>query len=265
MYTHLLAGVQKGKLRRRMGRGNRSYALGTFVLIVVLATVLVYPPARDSGDSPVTIASASAGVRTRVPDWLEALEWLRLNTPEDAAIAAWWDYGYWISFIGERKSLADNGTINQTRIEQLATMFLSDEKTALEILEDLEAEYVAIFIVPFPLRNQQNQIQGYCFVQCIGTAGEEGKFVQMARIAGMNENRFINATGSLQPPFFDTFLGKLIPYDRQRKIPQGVDLYVRSEHYPTEPSEDFPLTLVFSSSHESIAEVVIYKIERSNP
>ena len=39
------------------------------------------------------------------------MQWLRENTPKDAVIASWWDYGYWISTLGERKTLADNATL----------------------------------------------------------------------------------------------------------------------------------------------------------
>ena len=33
--------------------------------------------------------------------------WLRDETPEDARVMAWWDYGYQITGIGNRTSLAD--------------------------------------------------------------------------------------------------------------------------------------------------------------
>ena len=40
------------------------------------------------------------------------MEWIKNNTPKDAVVAAWWDYGYWISTMGERATLADNSTIS---------------------------------------------------------------------------------------------------------------------------------------------------------
>lgn len=36
------------------------------------------------------------------PAWHEALNWVRENTPEDAVILSWWDYGYWINYISGR-------------------------------------------------------------------------------------------------------------------------------------------------------------------
>ncbi|MFH1307852.1 MAG: STT3 domain-containing protein [archaeon] len=41
--------------------------------------------------------------------WQKAMEWVRLNTPEDAVFAHWWDYGYWIQSIGDRATVLDGG------------------------------------------------------------------------------------------------------------------------------------------------------------
>jgi hypothetical protein len=41
-----------------------------------------------------------------VDDYREAYWWLRDNTPEDARIMAWWDYGYQITGIANRTTIA---------------------------------------------------------------------------------------------------------------------------------------------------------------
>ena len=40
-------------------------------------------------------------------DFRESYWWLRDNTPENARILAWWDYGYQISGVANRTTLAD--------------------------------------------------------------------------------------------------------------------------------------------------------------
>ena len=55
------------------------------------------------------------------------------NTPKDSVVASWWDYGYWITSLGNRTSLADNATINSTRIESIAKMFISPEQEGWKI------------------------------------------------------------------------------------------------------------------------------------
>jgi len=51
----------------------------------------------------------------QVDDYREAYWWLRDNTPEDARVLSWWDYGYQISGIGERTTLADGPTLARSQ------------------------------------------------------------------------------------------------------------------------------------------------------
>ena len=39
-----------------------------------------------------------------------------MNTPEDAKVMAWWDYGYQIGGMADRTTLVDNNTWNNTHI-----------------------------------------------------------------------------------------------------------------------------------------------------
>ena len=78
------------------------------------------------------------------------------------------------------------------------------------------------------------------------------------------KTRFISATGQLLPEFWATFLGGLIPYEWSRSE-GGLDVYQEAVKYPREFDEGSALTLVFSSSRRSVAEVLIYRVERYTP
>lgn len=41
--------------------------------------------------------------------WQKAMSWVRENTPEDSIFTHWWDYGYWVQYLGERATIADGG------------------------------------------------------------------------------------------------------------------------------------------------------------
>ncbi len=41
--------------------------------------------------------------------WQSAMQWVRNNTPTGAVFAHWWDYGYWVEYLGERGTIADGG------------------------------------------------------------------------------------------------------------------------------------------------------------
>jgi len=107
-------------------------------LIISLFTLTLLPMGRwiDSAYSPTTISSSSLPIRTEISDWTDSLLWMKANLPEDAVVASWWDYGYWISVIGEKFSLADNGTFNGSQIAWIGRMFMSTEEEALAMILD---------------------------------------------------------------------------------------------------------------------------------
>jgi dolichyl-diphosphooligosaccharide--protein glycosyltransferase len=57
-------------------------------------------------------ARLNDGTPVMVDDYREAYWWLRDHTPEDARVMAWWDYGYQITGIGNRTTIADGNTWN---------------------------------------------------------------------------------------------------------------------------------------------------------
>ena len=79
-----------------------------------------------------------------VDDYREAYFWLRDNTPEDARIMAWWDYGYQITGIGNRTTIADGNTWNHEHIALLGRTLTSPEKEAHRIARHL-ADYVLLW------------------------------------------------------------------------------------------------------------------------
>ena len=96
-------------------------------------------------------------------DWIDVLNWIRYNLPENATILSWWDYGYWISIIGNRTSLADNSTINSTQIALIGKLFTLDISNytlavpeILKVLKQLgKPKYVLVFI-PYIITTTEN-------------------------------------------------------------------------------------------------------------
>jgi asparagine N-glycosylation enzyme membrane subunit Stt3 len=94
-------------------------------------------------------------------------------------VSSWWDYGYWITTIGNVTTLADNGTVNTTQIGKIGESFVSNETASIEILKDFDGEYVTVFIT----FDSNDEDQGY---------GDEGKWRWMARIAGLDDTKYGN-------------------------------------------------------------------------
>jgi dolichyl-diphosphooligosaccharide--protein glycosyltransferase len=151
-----------------------------FVLPSPLST---FPRVLDQAYSPTTIAAGSMPMKPDDPvvDWINALNWMRVNLNSTDVVASWWDYGYWIQTIANKTTLADNHTINTTQIARIGQMFLSNETGAIKLLSKYDATYLVVFTTFDTDGND------------VGWA-DEGKWRWMARIGGLNESNYGNFT-----------------------------------------------------------------------
>jgi dolichyl-diphosphooligosaccharide--protein glycosyltransferase len=167
---------RRQRLTPRLGRG-----FSAFLILTIFAISLVpFGRSVDSAYTPTTLAASSIPSRQQIGDWMQALQWMKNSLPENTVIASWWDYGYWISVMGDQISLADNGTINMTQIEQIGKLFMSTENDSLPILDSYNASYVLVFTTI-----NQAQSGNYLF-------GDEVKWRWMAKI-GWNNNTYDQA------------------------------------------------------------------------
>lgn len=79
---------------------HQHYAFEFFNMSADMAKGLSHP-------SIMFQATLRDGTEVMVDDYREAYWWLRDKTPKDARVLAWWDYGYQITGIGNRTSIAD--------------------------------------------------------------------------------------------------------------------------------------------------------------
>jgi len=144
------------------------------VVIIVLLTIPVALPVNANWINvvkiPPTILHGGTHFNITTNDWGDALEWIKGNTEHDAVIAAWWDYGYWITAIADRTTLIDNATINQVQIKKVAKIFLSTPDDAWKQLTDMEVDYVLVYIAAQKLSNDI-----YSPFYALGGGGDEDK------------------------------------------------------------------------------------------
>jgi dolichyl-diphosphooligosaccharide---protein glycosyltransferase len=194
--------------------GNNFYLfkISYVVIILFLFTLpLVFPENNNwisSVDSPpIIFTGATSNPPTN--DWLETLEWIKLNTPENAVIASWWDYGYWIQTMGERASLADNSTTNDHIIKNIAHMLLSMPDDSWNMLQKMDADYVLIFLSAQKINDNSEEK-----LYVLGGGGDESKVMWFARIAGLPTEKYLKSDGFTGTNYFNeqTILGKMIPF-----------------------------------------------------
>jgi dolichyl-diphosphooligosaccharide--protein glycosyltransferase len=203
------------------------------------------------------------------------MAWLKENTPNDAVVASWWDYGYWITTLGERRSIADNATLIDWRIEQMAQAFLSTPDQGWKILQEMDADYVLIYVAAQRINTEDPPLF------FVNGGGDESKKQWFMRIGGFDTQRFLYDDGVSSTPEFwnETLLGRMIPFTvygyvdlaSQRQADRYVSgftpVYLDDIKYPKEG--DGPLKLAYMSSGFLIKDtgpingVLIYEINKN--
>lgn len=138
-----------------------------FLLLFVAHCTWVTSNAYSS-PSVVLASRMPDGSQHIIDDYREAYYWLRQNTPPDAKIMSWWDYGYQIGGMADRPTLVDNNTWNNTHIATVGKMMSSAEsKQSYELMVQHDVSYVLVV-----------------FGGLLGYSGDDiNKFLWMVRIA----------------------------------------------------------------------------------
>lgn len=269
--------------KKKLIKSTRTITKISYVVIILILFILPLSiPAKgnwiNSQLIPATILNGGTGFGIATDDWLSALAWLKNNTPQDAVIASWWDYGYWISTLGERKSLADNSTIHTSIIKNIAKMLLSEPDRAWQMLQEMDADYILIFISSQKIQKDPNSIY------ILSGGGDESKKQWFMRIAEVPLSKFLQNDGISGTDHFwqNTLFGKMIPYSPIGYIDSGsslfsetyqpgsVGIYTKDIKFPSDGNG--PLRLAYSSTSfedENIGPILgifIYEINKDyNP
>ncbi len=273
---------------------------GTIIGLII--TPMVIPEDENwvviAHQTPVILTGASFFSSTPTNDWLDATNWIKENTPTDAVIFSWWDYGYWIQTLGERATLADNSTLSTTQIEKIARTFLTPVYDAWVILNssaytDVSEHYIAVPKNPVP--KSINPTTGldadYIVIHVAGEryetnsmpvydlhgGGDETKKYWFMSIGGLSGARYMESDGFTPNENFqkNTLFGNLIPFsilyyidpitmEMYSSYKQGlIAIYVKDIKFA---DPDGPFMLVYASPSFSEIEagsmtaVLIYKI-----
>ena len=132
-------------------RGIAAIESRLLVVAVMLLTLISFvlhcthiTSSAYSSPSVVLASSRPDGSSVIIDDFREAYYWLRQNTPEDAKVMSWWDYGYQIAGLADRPTLVDNNTWNNTHIATVGKAMASSEERAYPILRKHDVDYVLI-------------------------------------------------------------------------------------------------------------------------
>ena len=252
-----------------------SYVSGIAILLII---PMVYPANSTPSSAtlvPPTILNGGTYYHVATNDWLDTLDWIKTSTPKDAVIASWWDYGYWISTMGERATLADNSTVHTHIIENIARMLFNDPNSAWNDLGEMQADYVLIFV-----SGEKLNLGSSDPLYTLSGGGDESKKQWFIRIAGYDIEKYLHSDGLSGTDYFwnETLLGNMIPFSllgyvnpnnpeqqSQTYVPGMLAIYEKDVKYA---SDDDPLKLVYASSsftEEKIGPMIgvfVYEINK---
>lgn len=228
-------------------------------IIILLTIPLTYPAEGNTisiTKNPPTILNGGTSFTTSTSDWGDTLEWIKNNTPEDAVIGAWWDYGYWIQTKAERASLADNSTVSTSIIKKIATIFLSSPDEGWKALREMQADYFVVFVAAQRLGVDNNDIEP---LYVLGGGGDESKKQWFMRIAQKPLEQYLHSDGMSGTDYFwnETMLGQMFPFtplayanfqtNQQSTTyqPGYTAVYTKDIKFPTDGNG--PFRLVYSS------------------
>ena len=194
------------KLRNRKIRG---YIIITFLLAtMMIPTVINWSIMMDR---PAIILYGASVSPEPHQDWLETLEWIKNNTPEDAKVMAWWDYGYWLQTQSNRITYMDNAAHMPDRIIDNANLLTDTPARAVERLQEKEADYVVLYVVGQKVNE---------YVR-LGLGGDMAKMYWIMAIGERDPAEYYDDARLLNNHFYyDTLYGSLVPFVQRAELIQ---------------------------------------------
>jgi len=114
-----------------------------FFIVSVFASASIINTNYTAINSSAKYTSPSAHIQ-----WQGAMSWVRQNTNEDSTFVHWWDYGYWIETLGQRKTVADGGHFQgaEDGNHKIGRYVLTtpDPNTALSYFKSMNIDYLLI-------------------------------------------------------------------------------------------------------------------------
>jgi dolichyl-diphosphooligosaccharide--protein glycosyltransferase len=191
-FVTLLKEPPKITVKRRVSLGHvgREFSgVAIFLIFIVLMTNIAFSPQTGGipnvyrqAYAPVTVTAGSLPIVPNAPvdEWFDMLAYLNNFHDSTVIVVSWWDYGYWLTILGNVTTLTDNGTINSTQIQNTGFIFMGNETQALQMLKKYNATYILVFVTVGLSLDQSTQTYN-----AVGAGyGDEGKWTWMARISG---------------------------------------------------------------------------------
>ena len=121
------------------------------VIIILFIIPLTLPENKNWlswADFTPTIKNGGSFYAISNNDWVDTMNWLKYNTPENSVIASWWDYGYWITTLSDRTTIVDNATLIDWQIKKMAYSLITTPENSWHILNSDYNTIISSYLNP---------------------------------------------------------------------------------------------------------------------
>jgi dolichyl-diphosphooligosaccharide--protein glycosyltransferase len=193
--------TRRGRRRRTAFGVSRELGI-VFSLFIFVAALPTFWSTIEYASYPTQLASSSIGgiLAGDFPkDWLQALQWMRDNLPDDAIVVSWWDYGYWIEALANKTTLADGATMRRYQIANIGKIMMLNQTGSLPILRSYNATHIVVFNAFNP--NNPEQAIGH---------GDNVKWSWMILIPNLNYTDYVDNQGNPTDRYYGSTLYRLM-------------------------------------------------------
>ncbi|MFX1571079.1 MAG: STT3 domain-containing protein [Promethearchaeota archaeon] len=161
-------GVSRKRKRQLKGTLGASETFAVYIVVGFLCISQVVHT-TDIAINQMSYAQMQPG--GFLHDWEASLTWMKNNLQGTDVVVSWWDYGYWLTPVGNVTTVNDNATKNETRIGMTGMALMqSNEIYSAKVFRMLKADYVLVYF-------------GFLYT---GLGGDEGKWTWMTDICNDN-------------------------------------------------------------------------------
>jgi hypothetical protein len=117
------------------------------LLAVILIIAIIVSIFSLNGMISITSSQAKNTGPSANIQWQKAMSWVRDSTPQESIFVHWWDYGYWIQYLGERPTLSDGGHFEGAFRDHVVGRYLLTTpypETALSFMKTNNVSYLLI-------------------------------------------------------------------------------------------------------------------------
>jgi oligosaccharyl transferase (archaeosortase A-associated) len=244
--TYTMVKVVIDYLKRNKGKLKWFDKLSdVFLLAIILAFIFVPNFVADSNFS-----SPMEGTMT--PGWEDATLWLKSNTPEpfsdnnyyyanyngnvlkpQYSVLSWWDYGYWIMYLGHRVPVCNPGSFY--RDQAAAFLTTTDLDGAKNMLSHTKSRYIVIdyqmttgkfSAMPTYMNTSTPEIKA------LSGLGEEGhNYMDVYSIGSVyrEKNGELQQVNIFYPDYYKTMAVRLFNFDGKQVKSPGCPVVIFSE------------------------------------